>query len=1232
MSEAPLKRTRSATRASTGNGNDTANISNGAKEETGKSKRVKTRALPSTDHTANPNNTKAAATAFEIPGSNIQAHLISVLGKECVTLGYGLTAHIAKQVVASMPCSAYLIATDSNLAHLHLDALVQAFTHALELVGSKARVLSYVIPPGESIKTRETKAAAEDWMLHQKLTRDSCIVALGGGVIGDLFGFIAATFMRGIPVFQVPTTLLAMVDSSIGGKTAVDTPAGKNLIGAFHQPRHIFMDLAYLRTLPRREYVNGMAEVIKTAAIWDEDDFSLLENGAKEILGLSADDTASETSDDDLKLLIKVVLGSIQVKAHVVTIDEKETGLRGLLNYGHSVGHAIEAILSPDLLHGECIAIGMVREAEIARHLGYVNDDAVIDRIVRVLQAYGLPVSTQDKCVLELAPGKHCSVDKLLDIMRVDKKNQGDKKRVVMLSGIGSTHEPKASFIADDVIRKILSSALEVEAAQKSSVPEEALIQASGSESSLDVDSKAAFNETSIVIIGMRGAGKSHMGIAAAKSLGRAFIDMDAYFDQKMGVPIAKFVASNSWEAFRKLEAEQLEEVLKEHPKGCVISCGGGIVETPVGRDALARWKSGDGHVLHLTRNIQAIIDYLGADKTRPALGEDPRSIWYRRKPFYKECSNAEFTILADGQEASWKLAERDFSKFVKSVLSTQGRHAVSADSSFFLSLTFADLHDYAKLLATVSEGSDALELRVDLLKEQTDEFIGAQIALIRRHSDLPIIFTVRTKSQGGRYPDGDLNGMFALLMLGLRHGCEFVDVEVLDSKTAEFNKLYKILLANKGRSHFIASYHDFSGTAIWDLTTSGSNLAAGSSAVLMRDKYIELHQFGDSVKLIGTAKSLDDNFGLYRFVNHTVPTMNLLPKKPLIAVNMAAAGQMSRVLNMYMTPVTHPELPIKAAPGQLSIKEIFQTRGLLGLVSPKHFYLFGYPIASSMSPTIHNTGFERLGLPHKYSISENPNWSHVKAMLDDGLKHGTFGGASVTIPHKEEIVRHKLVNKLTEAATKIGAVNTIIVSTEGQKEIIGDNTDWLGIRASILKRIGSVGGFDLVGGVIGAGGTSRAACFALQSLGVKDLRIWNRTLAKAEVIAQEFGASAISKFESLFETVGSPSDGDQRPKLFLLVSCIPGATQNDLPLDAMFSKANECAPIHSVGVFVEMAYRPRKTTIIEHLGSVERTQISWSYVEGVEILIEQGLEQFVRWTGRIAPRKAIEDAVYTNY
>ena len=323
------------------------------------------------------------------------------------------------------------------------------------------KLLDYVIPPGEVHKTRKTKAEIEDFMLSQACTRDTCLIALGGGVIGDMVGYVAATFMRGIPIIQIPTTLLAMVDSSIGGKTAIDTPNGKNLIGAFHQPLRIFIDINYLKTLPKREFVNGLSEVIKTAAIWDQKDFELLENYPEKVLSLvgGSSDTESE------ELLVKLILGSVKVKAHVVTIDERETGLRGLLNFGHSIGHAIEQLVYPDLLHGECVAIGMILESQLSRHLGYLSNISV-GRLQKCLMSYGLPVSLEDP-IFTSRTSKLCGVEEMMTIMKVDKKNKGSQKRIVLLKSIGSTVEPMASFVDDDSIRFILCPSVRVKAPLK---------------------------------------------------------------------------------------------------------------------------------------------------------------------------------------------------------------------------------------------------------------------------------------------------------------------------------------------------------------------------------------------------------------------------------------------------------------------------------------------------------------------------------------------------------------------------------------------------------------------------------------------------------------------------------------------------------------------------------------------------------------------------------------------
>ena len=222
---------------------------------------------------------------------------MSILGKESIHIGFQLWNHIVNDLLKHTPSSTYAVISDTNVGPLYGARLQQAFEEAsMSLKRSSFRLISYYIPPGESSKTRETKSLLEDWLLKNECTRDTVIIAMGGGVIGDMIGFVAATFMRGVRFIQIPTTLLAMVDSSIGGKTAVDTPLGKNLIGAFWQPERIFIDLASLETLPEREFINGMAEVIKvhilllictnykTAAIWDERAFTDLENAREALM------------------------------------------------------------------------------------------------------------------------------------------------------------------------------------------------------------------------------------------------------------------------------------------------------------------------------------------------------------------------------------------------------------------------------------------------------------------------------------------------------------------------------------------------------------------------------------------------------------------------------------------------------------------------------------------------------------------------------------------------------------------------------------------------------------------------------------------------------------------------------------------------------------------------------------------------------------------------------------
>jgi len=278
-------------------------------------------------------------------------------------------------------------------------------------------VLSIEIPDGEQYKTLDWANAIYSALLINSFDRKSALVALGGGVIGDLTGFAAATFMRGVPFVQVPTTLLAMVDSSVGGKTGVNHAMGKNMIGAFYQPKKVLMDLDVLRSLPQEEFLAGMAEVIKYGVIWDASFFEYLDRKREKILALNPD------------VLSQIIQRSCEIKAEVVSKDERESGLRAILNFGHTVGHAIETAENYTMRHGEAVAIGMVYASKLAHNTGLCNA-SVPERVEKLIKSYGLPTSLS-------ALSRKPSVTELMDTMRIDKKAEGGKVRFVLPKKIG---------------------------------------------------------------------------------------------------------------------------------------------------------------------------------------------------------------------------------------------------------------------------------------------------------------------------------------------------------------------------------------------------------------------------------------------------------------------------------------------------------------------------------------------------------------------------------------------------------------------------------------------------------------------------------------------------------------------------------------------------------------------------------------------------------------------------
>lgn len=329
-----------------------------------------------------------------------------------IHLGEGLLSRIGELLIGAGCGEKVGIITNPTVAGLYLKPIQEALSR------SGFKVTSILVPEGEGHKNLKSLSAIYDRLISERFERGSSVVALGGGVIGDLAGFAAATFLRGIPYVQVPTTLLAQVDSSVGGKTGVNHREGKNLIGAFYQPRLVLIDVGVLHTLSRRELLAGLAEVIKYGIIEEPQLFGLLEEELERLLALDRD------------LLIEAIATSCAIKAKIVEKDEREEDYRSVLNFGHTIGHALESLTGYEkFLHGEAVAIGMAQAASISVRQGFCDEES-LQRIHRLITRVGLPT----KIPSNIKPSE------LVERMEVDKKSAGGEIKFVLCAGIGKTH------------------------------------------------------------------------------------------------------------------------------------------------------------------------------------------------------------------------------------------------------------------------------------------------------------------------------------------------------------------------------------------------------------------------------------------------------------------------------------------------------------------------------------------------------------------------------------------------------------------------------------------------------------------------------------------------------------------------------------------------------------------------------------------------------------------------
>lgn len=347
-----------------------------------------------------------------------------------VLIGEGLLSRLPSVLATTCPAHRYALISDDRVAGLHSGSLERVLREA------GLRVDLFTFPAGESNKTRESWQRLTDEMLAAGLGRDAAVLALGGGVVGDLAGFVAATFMRGLPLVQLPTTLLAMIDSSVGGKTGVDTPAGKNLVGAFLQPAVVVADTAVLATLPELELRAGLVEAVKHGAIADAAYFESISRDLPALLAL------------DPPAIAALVARSVEIKARVVEQDEREGGQRKTLNFGHTIGHAVEALSGYRLLHGEAIAIGMVVEARVGEAIG-LAEAGTAERLRDLLYRMGMPV----------APPAEMDPQEIVAATRSDKKSREGKVEYSLIEAIGRAHPAGGRWsvaVDDGVVLKAL--------------------------------------------------------------------------------------------------------------------------------------------------------------------------------------------------------------------------------------------------------------------------------------------------------------------------------------------------------------------------------------------------------------------------------------------------------------------------------------------------------------------------------------------------------------------------------------------------------------------------------------------------------------------------------------------------------------------------------------------------------------------------------------------------------
>jgi|GEM_PF-883258 len=670
----------------------------------------------------------------------------------------------------------------------------------------------------------------------------------------------------------------------------------------------------------------------------------------------------------------------------------------------------------------------------------------------------------------------------------------------------------------------------------------------------------------SLVLVGMRGAGKSTMGKIAADCLNREFIDLDEEMESQQGCSCSEVVAKNGWPGFRLIETQVLRNVLRDKPTGAVIACGGGIVESEEARHILALHSA----VLLIYRPIEDIEEYLdsknktAASERRPAYGESVSDVWLRRKPYFFECCTFVFPLKKG--ETNWIKVGSEFRAFM--------RETPPSPSLLVPNVALCSISDQV-LASSTKQRIDDITLGFDgVLITGTNSVCHEKfletIAIAREKCRLPVTLNIVSAFACGL----SLQSNVYAVVIDREVGMQFIRSRLLPRTIA--NGFTKIVVR---------------------ISLSMKPVTRVSVETVIRES-LELFRFM-SHRICGVCISntvFNDAMttaSIFAFTQEYNETFH--PGMAVSVCHDSCSGKAIAAAKMLAVGVGPTSLPWEG--GRNSMEKLRESCEAFGVDMPDLYVLFGTPIQLSPSPTMHNCGFQQLGLSKVYQLCDTASVDRVESVI----LSDRFKGASVTIPHKENV--GKFCHKLSDSAAQIGAVNTLYRREDGSLD--GDNTDWLGIHALLSKSPRLSGKTDISALVVGAGGTAMAACYCVKHMGMK-LYVYNRTFAKAEQLASRFSGIALESLESL---------GD----IDVIIGTVPATSGFVMPDPSIFEKYKP--------VVFDVAYRPRRTKLLN-----QAAEYKCETYEGIQMLVEQGLCQFKIWTKRDAPREEITQAVYSYY